>query len=75
MPGGYELLVIFIVVPLVLFLNVLLVVLPFWKICSKAGLPSVLSLLMLVPVANIILPFYIAFTEWPALKGSQGHDQ
>lgn len=40
----------------------------FWKICSKAGFPASLALLMLVPIVNIILPFYIAFAEWPALK-------
>ena len=44
-----------------------LIVLPFWKICSRAGFPGALSLLMLVPVGNIILPFYIAFARWPAL--------
>lgn len=42
-------------------------VLPFWKICAKAGFPGALSLLMLVPIANVILPFYIAFAQWPAL--------
>ncbi len=26
---------------------------------------------MLVPVANIILPFYIAFADWPALRQVQ----
>jgi len=46
----------------------LLVVIPFWKICTKAGFHGALSLLMLVPIANIILPFYIAFADWPALK-------
>lgn len=46
----------------------LLVVLPFWKICSKAGFHGALSLLMLVPVANIVLPFFLAFSDWPALK-------
>ena len=45
----------------------LLTVLPIWKICDKAGFPGVLSLLMLVPIGNIILPFYIAFARWPAL--------
>jgi len=53
----------------VLLISVLVTVLPFWKICSKAGFPGALSLLMLVPVANLILPFYIAFAEWPALRG------
>ena len=50
-------------------LGALLTVIPFWKICTKAGFPGPLALLMLVPVANIVLPFYIAFAEWPALKG------
>jgi len=45
----------------------ILTVLPFWKICSRAGFPGALSLLMLVPMANMILPFYIAFARWPAL--------
>lgn len=49
-------------------IGALLTVIPFWKICNKAGFPAPLSLLMLVPVANIVLPFYIAFAEWPALK-------
>jgi len=48
--------------------SVLITVIPFWKICSKAGFSGALALLMLVPIANIILPFYIAFAEWPALK-------
>lgn len=44
-------------------LGALVTVIPFWKICDKAGLPGPLSLLMLVPIANIILPFYIAFEQ------------
>ncbi len=47
--------------------GILLIVIPFWKICSKAGFPGAISLLMLVPFANIVLLFYIAFSEWPAL--------
>ena len=44
-------------------LGALLTVFPFWKICSRAGFPGPLSLLMLVPIANIVLPFYIAFAQ------------
>ena len=68
-PGIAEFAVIAIVVLFMAF-GVLLVVLPFWKICTKAGLPGPLSLLMLVPIANIILPFYVAFTDWPALRNT-----
>ena len=59
------------IIVVVLFLSAigaLLTVIPFWKICSKAGFPGALSLLMLVPIANIVLPFYVAFAQWPALK-------
>lgn len=49
----------------------LLTIIPFWRICSKAGFPGPLALLMLIPIANIVLPFYIAFAQWPALKN--GH--
>ncbi len=73
MPGAYELIVILVVIPIAISVNVLLVVLPFWKICTKAGFPGALALLMIVPIANIVLPFYIAFAEWPALRISQGH--
>jgi hypothetical protein len=68
MPGIAEGLVIFLIVIPLAILGVLMTVIPFWKICAKAGFPGALSLLMLVPVANIILPFYIAFADWPALR-------
>lgn len=43
-------------------------VVPFWKIFSKAGFPGALSLLMLVPLVNLIMIFVLAFAEWPALR-------
>jgi hypothetical protein len=46
-------------------------IIPFWQICRKAGFAPALSLLMLVPVANVILPFFLAFAEWPALKKAE----
>ena len=66
-PGAAELLLVFFILTASL-LGVILTIVPFWKICSKAGFPGALSLLMMIPVANIILPFYIAFAKWPALE-------
>jgi len=40
----------------------------FCKIFSKAGYSWALGLLILVPIANIIMAFYIAFADWPVLK-------
>lgn len=47
------------------FLGMVVVVLPFWKIFSKAGYPGPLGLLILVPVVNALVPFFLAFAEWP----------
>ena len=44
------------------------VVVPFWRVFSKAGFSGALSLLMLVPLVNLIMIFVLAFAPWPALK-------
>ena len=40
----------------------------FCKIFSKAGFSWALGLLILVPIANIIIAFYLAFADWPVQK-------
>ncbi len=40
-------------------------ILIFCKIFSKAGYSWALGLLILVPIANIIMLFVLAFAEWP----------
>ena len=47
---------------------ILLILIPYWKIFGKAGFSPVLSLLMLVPLVNIIMLYYLAFADWPSLK-------
>ena len=37
----------------------------FCKIFSKAGYPWALGLLMMVPIADIIMAFVLAFGAWP----------
>ncbi|MHC4172998.1 MAG: hypothetical protein ACYST5_08675 [Planctomycetota bacterium] len=43
-------------------------VLIFCKIFSKAGYSWALGLLILVPIANIIMAFFLAFADWPIRK-------
>ena len=43
---------------------------PFWRIFSKAGFSGWLSLTLIIPLLNIIMLFYLAFSEWPALRKS-----
>ena len=39
-----------------------------WKIVRKAGYPGVASLLILIPVLNLVAVFFLAFADWPVLR-------
>lgn len=61
-------------VPLITFTIImgLCVVLPFWRIFSRAGFAGALSLLMFIPVVNIVMLFFLAFARWPKVDAPQG---
>jgi hypothetical protein len=46
-----------------------LAIVPYWKIFEKAGFPPAISLLMYVPLANLIVLYYVAFSEWKPTRG------
>jgi hypothetical protein len=50
----------------------IIAIIPFWRICDRVGLSPWASLLILVPLANIIFVYYVAFAEWPAQRGTAG---
>jgi hypothetical protein len=54
------------VVVILIFGGVFLI--PFYKIFAKAGYPGIMSFAMIVPLLNIIMLFFLAFSEWPILK-------
>ncbi len=39
-------------------------IVPYWQILKKAGFAPALSLLMVVPMVNVILLYYVAFSQW-----------
>ena len=39
-----------------------------WCIAKKAGYEPWYGLLMIVPILNVVLLYYFAFTEWPIEK-------
>jgi hypothetical protein len=49
-------------------LAVLVGIVPFWRICRRVGHSPWLSLLILVPLINLIFIYWLAFAEWPADK-------
>lgn len=48
-----------------------IVVVPFWRICRKAGYSGWLSLLVVIPLVNVIFFYFLGFSEWPALRGDR----
>ena len=70
---GPDVLPVFIIlfIALTLFVTLIVTIIKVLLICkifSKAGFSWALGLLMLVPIANIIMGFYLAFADWPVLK-------
>jgi len=54
---------------LVIFVALPIFVIPYWKIFSKAGFAGALSLLMIIPLVNLIVLYVIAFSEWKMKPG------
>lgn len=46
----------------------IIVVVPFWRICKKAGYPGPLALLVLIPLVNLAFFYFLAFANWPGPK-------
>ena len=57
--GPYEILV-----PLVIAIAVIW---PAWRVCARAGFSGALGLLIVIPVLNLFLLYFLAFAEWPSL--------
>ncbi len=45
-----------------------IVVIPYWKIFSKAGFSGWLSLLMFLPLINLIVLYIVAFSDWKTIS-------
>lgn len=52
------------------FIGTIIAIIPFWRICDRAGLSPWLSLLLFIPLINIIFVYYVAFAEWPSRRGT-----
>ena len=54
--------------PLMMIIFAIAIVVPFWLIFAKAGYSKWLSLLMVIPVVNLIALYFLAFSKWPSQK-------
>lgn len=57
--------------PFVMIIMAVVIIVPFWFIISKTGYSKWLSLLMVVPVLNVILLYFLAFSNWPSLRSAK----
>ena len=52
--------------------GMVVVIVPFWFICKKAGFSPWLSLLNVVPLGGLILWYVLAFADWKVGPMAQG---
>lgn len=50
-----------------LIVSALFFVVPFWKICKRAGFKPGLSFIALIPGGILVLLWVMAFAKWPAV--------
>ncbi|PSF08460.1 hypothetical protein [Marinobacter halophilus] len=50
------------------------VVVPVWRICQRAGYPGWMGVLILIPFVNLLLLYFLAFANWPANRMGDGND-
>ncbi len=55
----------FAIIGIIAIASIVFSVIVYWRIFSKAGFSGALSLLMFVPIANIVMICILAFAEWP----------
>jgi hypothetical protein len=49
----------------------LVVIWPAGRICRRAGFSPWLGVLAVVPIANVLLLFFVALAEWPAMRAAR----
>jgi hypothetical protein len=52
-------------------IGMLIYIIPFWFIFKKAGFSPVLSLLLIIPLVNIVMLYVLAFSEWKVVPVAQ----
>jgi len=48
----------------------IIVVIPAWRICQRTGYSGWMGLLILVPLVNLFLLYFLAFSQWPRDRGA-----
>jgi hypothetical protein len=60
-----------VILGVIVFFAIVFLLIPYWRIFRKAGFHPALSLLMMIPLVNVAMIYFLAFAEWPSLKQVQ----
>ena len=52
-------------------MGIVIYIIPFWMIFKKAGFSPWLALLLFIPLANIIILYVLAFSQWKVAPVAQ----
>ena len=56
------------VIAIMVIFSIVIIILFYWKIYSKAGFTEWLSITMIIPLLNVVMLFYFAVADWSDLK-------
>ena len=59
------------VLGLLIILGWALIIVPFWQIFKKSGMGGPLSLLMVLPLVNIVMLYILAFSRWKVVPAPE----
>lgn len=57
--------------PFFILVGMAIAIIPYWFIWKKAGFSPWLSLLVVVPLVNLIMLYVLAFSEWKVVPVAQ----
>lgn len=57
--------------PLMILIMMIIIILPFWFICKKAGFSPWMALLNIIPFGGLVLIYMLAFAEWKVVPAQQ----
>ncbi|MCK7545985.1 hypothetical protein MLC59_17640 [Marinobacter bryozoorum] len=49
----------------------IVVVIPARRICQRTGYPGWMGVLILIPIVNLVLLYFIAFSDWPVERSGK----
>ncbi len=53
------------IIALVMVPFLISVIIPLWRIYQRTGQSGAMSLLQWIPVVNVVMPYVLAFGQWP----------